>query len=530
MNKWIENSRQRCLEQGMDPAKIPTPGFKLTAMQLQEEKDKYRDILVVTNYFAEKILSFLSGTPHLIVVSNDTGYILDNYGDKTMKSMINQLGIQDGIKCDEEFMGTNVVALVLQEQMPIQIIGAEHYHTMLENAACYCVPFHFTNYHNLSGAISIMTSVEHHNHTYLALLANMVDSIERELSLRLTNHNQNLIQQLVVNNMRNGIIMTDERGIITEFNAYAEKITGRNRLSVTGTPVFPFEHFGSYFYQALKYRKPCENIELTFRYSLDQENVCLFDVLPILNERGELLGAFAQFRDITDRVILERQWINSEKFSAIGKMAAGLAHEIRNPLTSIIGFFQLLQQSNDQQKFKNYVGLINTELQSMKQLVSDFVVMAKPSTPERRAIDMKEFLKDTIRFMDSQAILKNTSITAIFDDELTIAMIDPSQIKQVLVNLLQNAIESIAKNGFIQLCTELDTDNQEFKIIIEDNGVGMTKAELDQILNPFFTTKENGVGLGLSICYRIIENHKGNITATSRKGYGTRFEVTLPLA
>lgn len=530
MNKWIANSRLRCLEQGMDPTKIPTPGFKLSAIQLHEEKDKYRDILVVTKYFAEKILAFVSGTPHLIVVSNDTGYILDNYGDKTMKSMINHLGIQDGIKFDEEFMGTNVVALALQEQKPIQIIGAEHYHTMLENAACYCVPFHFTNYHNLSGAISIMTSVEHHNHTYLALLANMVDSIERELSLRLTNHNQNLIQQLVVDNMRNGIIMTDERGIITEFNAYAEKITGRNRMSVIGTPVFPFEHFGSYFYQALKYRKQCENIELTFRYSLDQENVCLFDVLPILNERGEMLGAFAQFRDITDRVILEKQIINSEKFSAIGKMAAGLAHEIRNPLTSIIGFFQLLQQSNDQQKFQKYVGLINTELQSMKQLVSDFVVMAKPSTPERRAIDMKELLKDTIRFMDSQAILKNTSITAIYDDELTIAMIDPSQIKQVLVNLLQNAIESIKKNGFIKLCTELVPDNQEFKIIIEDNGVGMTKEELDQIVNPFFTTKENGVGLGLSICYRIIENHKGNMTATSRKGYGTRFEVTLPLA
>jgi two-component system, sporulation sensor kinase E len=529
MELWIEESRQRCLQQGLDPTTIPVPGLTLTAKQLQEEKHKYRKILVVTNYFAEKLLAFLSGTPHLIVVTNDTGYILDNYGDETMKSTINRLGIQEGIKCDEEFMGTNVVALALLEQKPIQIIGKEHYHKMLEDSACYCVPFHFSNFHNLSGAISIMTSVEHHHPTYLALLTNMVDSIERELSLRLANHNQSLIQQLVVNNMRNGIIMTDERGIITEFNAYAEKITGRNRKSVTGTPVFPFEHFGSYFYQALKYRKQSENIELTFRYSLDQENVCLFDVLPILNEQGELLGAFAQFRDITDRVILERQWINSEKFSAIGKLAAGLAHEIRNPLTAIIGFFQLSKQSNDPSKLWSYVHLIETELQSMKQLVSDFVVMAKPSTPERKAVNMQEFLKDTVRFMDSQAILKNTSITAIMDNALTVAMIDPSQIKQVLINLIQNAIESIGKNGTIQLSAELSDDHHSFRISIEDNGIGMTKEELDQILNPFFTTKENGLGLGLSICYRIIENHKGTITATSRKGYGTRFEVTLPL-
>ncbi|MDD9267283.1 ATP-binding protein [Paenibacillus sp. GCM10023248] len=529
MDKWIEDSRRRCRALGLDPTKIPLPGSTLTSDQLQEERLKYRDILVVTNYFSEKILAFLSGSPHLIVVNNDKGYVLDHYGDETMKSMIHQLGLKEGIQCDEAYMGTNVVALALREQRPIQIVGAEHYHKMLENSACYCVPFHFSDYHHLSGAISIMTSVQHHHHTYLALLANMVDSIERELSLRLANHNQHFIQQLVVNNMRNGIIMTDERGMITEFNAFAEKITGRNRNSVTGTPVFPFEHFGSYFYQALKYRKACENIELSFRSSLDQENVCLFDVMPILNERGELLGAFAQFRDITERVILERQWINSEKFSAIGKLAAGLAHEIRNPLTSIIGFIQLGKRSNDPHKLWNYVDLISGELESMKQLVSDFVVMAKPSTPERKAVELQEFLRDTVRFMDSQAIMKNTSIEAVLDQNLTIAMIDPSQIRQVLVNLLQNAIESIDKNGYIQLRTEADLPNGSFKMSIEDNGVGMTKEELDQIMNPFFTTKENGLGLGLSICYRIIENHNGTMSAVSRKGYGTRFEVVLPL-
>ncbi|UKS29233.1 ATP-binding protein [Paenibacillus sp. HWE-109] len=530
MKQWIELSRQRCKDRGMDPTRISSAGIKLSDNQLQVEKERYRDILAVIQYFAEKILSLLAGKPHLILVNNEQGYILDSYGDEGFKSVINNYGIHAGIKCDEEFMGTNVVTLALQEQAPIQIVGEEHYHEMLGNTACYCVPFHFPMYHNLSGTIAIMTSVEHHNHTYLALLSNMADSIERELSLRMTNQNQNLIQQLVVNNMRNGIIMTDERGIITEFNAYAEKITGRNRESVIHTPVFPFEHFGSYFYQALKYRKQFENIELSFRYSLDQKNVCLFDLLPIINEKGEILGAFAQFRDITDRVVLERQFINAEKFSAIGKMAAGLAHEIRNPLTSIIGFFQLLQKSNDPQKFQNYVGLINTELQNMKQLVSDFVVMAKPSTPERKAVNLQEFLKDTIRFMDSQAILKNTSITAIYDESLTMAWIDPAQIKQVLVNLIQNAIDSIDKNGFIQLSTKMGANNKMFQISIEDNGVGMTKEELAQIVNPFFSTKENGVGLGLSICYRIIENHKGNMTATSRKGIGTKFEVTLPLS
>lgn len=527
IHSLIIASQERCKYRGLIPSQTPQPGFILNKDQLLKEKRRYVEALSVFSIFAEKVLELLSGTPHLIVVTNDEGYLLDTYGDQTIKDMMNRLGIQEGIKMDEEYMGTNTVFLSLHHNAPIEIVGQGHYHKVLEETACYSVPFHFKDI-NLVGTTTIMTSIVNHNHTYLALLANMVDSVEREISLRRINKNQTLIHHLMVNNVRNGVIMTDPEGYITEFNASVEKITGKNRSYVMGTNISSFEHIGEFMSEVLKSGKRYENVEITFRRTLNSYTICLFDSFPIYNDRYELLGAFAQLLDITERVELEKQIIVSEKFSAIGRLAAGLAHEIRNPLTSVMGFIQLMHSNKTPQKFEQYFDLLDAELQNMKSLVSDFVVMAKPSTPERKLCDIQELVKETIRFMESQAILKNTTITASYSSTVIQANIDPAQIKQVLINLIQNALEAIVASGLVHIQTDYLEMKDEVSITIEDNGVGISEEDLNQILNPFFSTKENGLGLGLSVCYRIIENHRGKLLATSQKGVGTRFEILLP--
>jgi two-component system, sporulation sensor kinase E len=523
----IVASKERCQARGLIPNQTPQPGFVLNNEQLLKEKRKYYEALAVFSLFAEKVLLLLAGTPHLIVVTNDEGYLLDTFGDQTIKDMMNRLGIKEGIRMDEDYMGTNTVFLSLHHNAPIEIVGPGHYHQMLEHTACYSVPFHFKEI-NLVGTTTIMTSIVNHNHTYLALLANMVDSVEREISLRRINKNQTLIHHLMVNNVRNGVVMTDPEGNITEFNASVEKIIGRNRDHVIGTSVFPFEHIGEYINEVLKSGQRFENVEVAFRSSLNRQTICLFDAFPIYNDRYELLGAFAQLLDITERVELEKQIIISEKFSAIGRLAAGLAHEIRNPLTSVMGFIQLMHHNKNPQKFEEYFDLLETELQNVKSLVSDFVVMAKPSTPERRLCDIQELVRETIRFMESQAILKNTTIKAEYAAYSILASVDSAQIKQVLMNLIQNAIEAITNNGDIHIRTAFIKEKDFVSITIEDNGIGIEEEDLGQILNPFFSTKENGLGLGLSVCYRIIENHRGKMLATSQKGLGTRFEILLP--
>lgn len=253
----------------------------------------------------------------------------------------------------------------------------------------------------------------------------------------------------------------------------------------------------------------------------------------IHDEDNHPLYAIGMVEDITERLELERQLIISEKFSAIGKLAAGLAHEIRNPLTSIMGFFKLMVQnkSNPQFHFEQYYDVLEDELQTMKRLVTDFVLMAKPSAPERKLCNIHEFLSDTIQFMNSQAILKINKMIAYTDHSNgAYVFIDPMQIKQALINLIQNALEAVSIEGEVHVSTHFGREENILSIVIEDNGIGMNEEEMKQLLTPFFTTKENGVGLGLPICYRIIENHGGRLSFASQVGAGTKFTVILPVA
>jgi PAS domain S-box-containing protein len=253
----------------------------------------------------------------------------------------------------------------------------------------------------------------------------------------------------------------------------------------------------------------------------------------IQDEDKQPLYAIGMVEDITERLELEKQLIVSEKFSAIGKLAAGLAHEIRNPLTSVMGFFKLMVQNKNNPEFniEQYYDVLEDELQTMKRLVTDFVLMAKPSAPDRKLCNIHELLSETIQFMNSQAILKINKMIAYTDhSNNTYVLIDPTQIKQALINLIQNALEAVSTEGEVHVSTYLGQEEDILSIMIEDNGIGMKEEEMKQLLTPFFTTKENGIGLGLPICYRIIENHGGRLTYTSQEGEGTKFTVILPIA
>lgn len=527
---YITESKKRCKENGLNPAQFPMPKNRLSQKELENKRMEYDEVLSVTNLFTEKIMSLLKGTPILILFTDEEGYVLEMYGDETIKNLVTQIGIMYGIQLNEESMGTNAIYLALQERHPVEVIGEHHYHLFLHSWACYSVPFHFPEIDNLSGTISFMISTDYHSPYQLALLSTMMDSVMREILLRRKNRKQYLLNHIMMNTFRNGIIVTDKFGNVTEFNQFAEKITDCSKEAIIGRSIFEFEPIGKYIYGVLKKGEKHEDIELTFTNSLPQNFICLFDALPIYDDKSELIGAYAQFRDITDRRLLENQVIVSEKLSAIGKLAAGLAHEIRNPLTAITGFIQLLKNRYAaNQPEARYIEIVHNELLRVNKLVSNFVVMARPGVPDKKRCVLQEILQETVQFMESQAILKNVAIQAEFHDDPVVLLIDPMQIKQVLINLIQNAIEAMTSGGNIHVLLEEDADKNEVKIKICDTGVGMTEEELKQILNPFFTTKENGLGLGLSVCYRIVESHKGRIEVTSRKGAGTTFTIVLPV-
>lgn len=231
-------------------------------------------------------------------------------------------------------------------------------------------------------------------------------------------------------------------------------------------------------------------------------------------------------RDITERKRTEEAFRMSDKLKAVGEMAAGLAHEIRNPLTAIKGFVQLaewqLQAKNE------YFSIIKEEIERIDSITSEMLMLAKPNPSKMRIADLRTILKAVSTLLETQAIMSNIEIVCEFPDSPGWVECDENQIKQVFVNLIKNAIEAMKSGGRITVTTSRDRGLVCAKVI--DEGCGIPGELLGKIGQPFYTTKDKGTGLGLMVSYKIIENHRGSITVSSVENAGTTFCVRLPYA
>ncbi|MCR8629668.1 PAS domain S-box protein [Paenibacillus radicis (ex Xue et al. 2023)] len=228
------------------------------------------------------------------------------------------------------------------------------------------------------------------------------------------------------------------------------------------------------------------------------------------------------FRDITERKRTEEMIIRSEKLSIVGQLAAGVAHEIRNPLTTLKGFTQLLKagKRNDA-----YIDLMQVELERINQIVSEFMVIAKPQNVELQQHDLYKIIDDVIQFMEMQAIMNKVEIKYNLIENVT-CICNQDQLKQVFINILKNAIEAMPNGGNIDIlmsCTEESIDIQFI-----DYGTGIPQEILSRLGEPFFTTKETGTGLGIMVCQKIIEAHKGTMQIESELNKGTKIMIVLP--
>nr|WP_306812934.1 ATP-binding protein [Paenibacillus soyae] len=479
--------------------------------------------------FGESTIRDLNGTPVVIFLTDNEGTVLECFGDENLSGELDEIGITVGIQISEEEMGTNAISLALMHHHSIQLIGDDHYHLPLRGVACYCVPFLFPPERGgLSGTLAMMTTTDHHSPYALALLSNMAEAIEREIALNRRHRYQYLLNHLIIHSVNSGIVVTDRDGIVIELNEAAGRVAEVDRAQVIGRPYTVAKAFAPFIRQSLDEQLLIENKECVFTMADHSKRICLLDSVPIMDELGFLAGAYLQVRDITERAELENQILTYEKLSAIGKLAAGVAHEIRNPLTTIMGFIQMLKKRDDlHESSARYVSIMQSELQDLNRLVSDFVMMAKPSPPQKKSVNMNQLMKDTILFMSSQAKLTNTVLRYEQETDASVELVvDGAQIKQVLINLLQNAMEAMPDGGNIRL--RLLHSNGAVIIKVADNGKGMSESQAKDAFTPFVTTKETGLGLGLSICYRILEAHGGKISFKSVVNEGTEFTIELP--
>lgn len=248
----------------------------------------------------------------------------------------------------------------------------------------------------------------------------------------------------------------------------------------------------------------------------------------MVRARGDMFGTPIEqviIRDISERKKNEELLINSEKLSIAGQLAAGIAHEIRNPLTSLKGFMQLI--ATGRVKGNRYHSIIQSELLRIESIVSELLMLSKPQMHEYAYIDMRSLMEDIVALLETESLLHNIHMEYRYPKHPMWVMGVESQLKQVFINLLKNAIESMQNGGEVKIDMALD-DGEAVVIRIQDEGAGIPEEQLSKIGQPFYTTKDKGTGLGLMVSYKIIDNHQGAIAAESEMGVGTTFTVSLP--
>lgn len=268
--------------------------------------------------------------------------------------------------------------------------------------------------------------------------------------------------------------------------------------------------------------------ELSYKGKDGKEKWEHLSLIPVENEENDVVQILLVGEDITSRKSSEQMLIKSEMLSGIGQLAAGIAHEIRNPLTSLRGFLQLMIQTNTYSK--EYAEVMMTEFIRLEEIINEFLVLSRKKTAEFKDVNINKIIQDISKIWETQAILNNVTIeTSIDPMNFTVKGIE-NELKQVFINIVKNGIEAMeGRTGQLKIeAKKLEDDRVLLRF--EDQGKGIPKEQLEKMGEPFFTTKEKGTGLGLMVSFKIIESHNGKLIFTSEPDKGTTVEITLPLS
>jgi two-component system sensor histidine kinase HydH len=246
------------------------------------------------------------------------------------------------------------------------------------------------------------------------------------------------------------------------------------------------------------------------------------------DEDGTFLGNVVLFKDLSEVRALRKEIARSQRLASVGRLAAGVSHEIRNPLSSIKGFATYFKERYyDVPENQQISNLMIQEVDRLNRVVGQLHEFARPITVLKKSIQIKAFLKDSLKLIERQASEANISIKTDFDSDVDEILIDPDRINQVLLNLYLNAIDSMNNGGSLTVMLAKSPKKNGIEIKVSDTGKGITEGDLSHVFDPYFTTKASGTGLGLAIVHNIMEAHGGEIAIESRLGQGTGVTIFI---
>jgi two-component system sensor histidine kinase PilS (NtrC family) len=341
------------------------------------------------------------------------------------------------------------------------------------------------------------------------------------------------LHERIVESIRSGVATTDLQGSIYTFNAAAEEITGYKLEDVRG-------HDASIFFGDMT-RKIADsmNAATTGNVSPRFQADCLtpnglalrlgFTIAPLFGESGETSGLVITFQDLTDVRALEETSRRQDRMAAVGRLAASIAHEIRNPLAAMRGSIQMLRAEMDgDSEQAQLMEIILRESDRLNKIVADYLNYARPKPAELKSVDVCAVVRDTFKLLRNSAETANGhTLTEHLPNRPAIVSGDPEQLKQVCWNIARNAFQAMPDGGTFSVALT-EVDGNRLRLSFTDTGCGMNPEQVERLFEPF-TSNTGGTGLGLSIVYQIIRDHSGTINVHSRQGHGTTITIELPV-
>lgn len=347
----------------------------------------------------------------------------------------------------------------------------------------------------------------------------------------------------IVQNISSGIVTIDFDGNITFINRAALLAVEYEYKDLINQPV---NQLFTDLYEAenilndlLKHKKMFESKEVNLVTKTNKIIPIGFSTSILQSNDSKFEGVVLLFRDLTNLINFRKQIERMERLATLGEVSAGIAHEIRNPLAGIKTSAQVLEESFSPNDFRaQLISRIVKEIDRSNELLKKFFHFAKPSRPQQDFVDIEKILEGVHLLLISRMKKKHIKFNGQYNRDLPKVFVDESQIEQVIVNLILNAMDSIEKNGEIIVTTSLvklesESKESEFKDVVlvemKDTGKGIENEIIEKIFNPFFTTKSEGVGMGLAISSRLIEENGGRLEVKSEIGKGAKFLLYLPI-
>jgi len=348
----------------------------------------------------------------------------------------------------------------------------------------------------------------------------------------------------VIDSVGDGVIVLDEGGFVTLVNPAAEEITGLSRRHCQGS------RFAALFAGAGLLLDMVEKTAASGMTVSDHENIVLrkgkhlvpvaATTSPLLLGSGERLGTIVVLRDLSNIRELEGALRQGDRLSVLGTLAAGLAHEIKNPLGGIKGAAQLLERELPEgSEQRDYIRVMLKEVQRVNRIVEELLQLVSPRKLEPAPVNLHRILGDIVLLQKGAAAGKRITFQQQFDPSIPPILADEALLVQLFLNLVKNAVEAVEEDGLVRVSSRVVAEysltqkgerrSRMVAVEVADNGPGISPEQLENLFTPFYTTKSKGTGLGLAICQKIVADHRGLIKVESEPGTGTTFTVMLPL-